>query len=398
MRVSEVFHSRTKRVLLGLIGTLLSICAGAAYPEPASREFHFVVLGDSQFHDPIGYNRIINDVVLLQPAFVIQVGDLIRGYHPSLGAVRKEWQRFFGQIEPLTEGAGIPFVAVPGNHDVYGALRRPDRDATALFESHWGEVPRYFDYRGARFVVLNSDPVGSPISLGTRQLAWLEDALTDRAGELTFVFLHRPPASLDDFDAFHATLVKAGVNTVFYGHHHHGHQVVKDGVRYVMTNSAATSATPFEEVGSFDHVLQVSVRDEAATIAAIKAGGIVDLAPIDPVDNYDLFDLKQELAPDSVALADQGGGRFGLTIPLENDSRRSVSIYPSCDSADGRWAFEPRRLAVQTLAPGERIRLELVAIREFASESTPTCRLTIPYQTRSGEWLSYEQEVMTSLD
>lgn len=386
------------RAVAWLASATFALGVAAADPQPAEREFHFVVLGDSQFHDPVGYNRIVNEVVLLQPAFVIQVGDLIRGYHPSLGAVRKEWQRFFGQIEPLIEGANIPFVAVPGNHDVYGALRRPDRDATALFESHWGDVPRYFDYRDARFIVLNSDPVGLSQQLGSNQLAWLDSALEGRVGKLTFVFLHRPPASLKDFDAFHERLRAAEVNSVFYGHHHHGHQVVKDGVRYVMTNSAATSGTPFVEVGSFDHVLQVSVRDERATIAAIKAGGVVDIAPIDPIDNYDLFDLIRDLVPDSVELKPLGEGRYALVLPLENGSRRSVSVYVSCGSGDERWSFEPRRLPVQTLAPGGKTRLELVATRRFASESTPSCRLTIPYQTRAGEWLSYEQQVETTAD
>ena len=49
-------------------------------PIPAGDEFTFVVLGDSQFHDPATYNRMIDDVRHLSPAFVVQVGDMIEGY------------------------------------------------------------------------------------------------------------------------------------------------------------------------------------------------------------------------------------------------------------------------------------------------------------------------------
>ena len=123
----------------------------------AKSEFHFVVLGDSQFHDAAGFNRIVDEVTRLQPAFVVQVGDMIEGYLPDTPSLHAEWKRFRNQIAPL---GSIPFVAVPGNHDVYDATKLPSPTATAIYREYWGDLFFTFTYENARFIVLNSDQVG----------------------------------------------------------------------------------------------------------------------------------------------------------------------------------------------------------------------------------------------
>lgn len=360
-------------------------------PQSADREFHFVVLGDSQFHDPVGFNRLVSDSARLNPAFVVQVGDLIQGYNVSLAVVRNEWERFRGQIAPLGE---IPFVAVPGNHDVYSALRRPDKGVTRLFEEQWGAVPNSFDYQGARFVVLNSDSVGAPNQIGDEQRAWLDETLSARDSDLAFVFLHRPPDGLKDAQEFHELMRKHAVDTVFYGHHHHGHTRLRDGVRYVMTNAAADSATAPAQVGSEDHLLFVSVRDSAARIAAIRAESMMPLDVIDPIDNYDLFELTRYLAPKEVMLetttSADGLPGYRMSIPLHNRSQRPIEIYADCSSADDRWSFAPARLPMLSLATDSKTVIELIVAEVMPSEALPQCRLTVPYQTNAGEWLSHE--------
>ena len=91
-------------------------------PREPDHEFNFVVLGDSQFHFPNTFNRVIDEIVHLYPAFVIQVGDMISGYVEDLDEFREQWRRFHAQIAPLGE---IPFYPVPGNHDVLDASRKP---------------------------------------------------------------------------------------------------------------------------------------------------------------------------------------------------------------------------------------------------------------------------------
>ena len=63
-------------VLLAL-SVLSPLVRGATtIPTPAQNEFHFAVLGDSQFHDPATFNRMIDDLTYIRPAFVVQVGDI----------------------------------------------------------------------------------------------------------------------------------------------------------------------------------------------------------------------------------------------------------------------------------------------------------------------------------
>ena len=66
--------------LFFLIGLLLPVSTFASsLPKEKENEFHFVILGDSLFHDPAKFNRVVDQTKLLMPAFVIQVGDLIQG-------------------------------------------------------------------------------------------------------------------------------------------------------------------------------------------------------------------------------------------------------------------------------------------------------------------------------
>ena len=130
---------------------------GAAVdPTPTGEEFTFIVLGDSQFHQPVAYNRLINDVARLQPAFTVQVGDMIQGY-ASGEQVANEWQRFQTQIAPLLKPKGPTFVPVPGNHDVYGPTKKTNAEVLSIYTKLWGPTYRAFNYRDSLFVVLNTD-------------------------------------------------------------------------------------------------------------------------------------------------------------------------------------------------------------------------------------------------
>lgn len=360
-------------------------------PKSAEHEFHFVVLGDSQFHDPAGYNRLINDLVWLGPAFALQVGDMITGY-AGVDQVRAEWGRFADQIGPLRE-AGIPFLPVAGNHDVLGPRRKPTVALKRVYEQTWGATYYRFDYGNSRFVVLNTDEPGASGRINGPQLEWLKESLTATPGQQhRFVFMHRPPDSLRNANALHRLFVEHKVHTVFYGHHHHYHYRNTDGVQYIMTNAAANSATELPEVGSFDHLLQVSVRDESVRIAVIEADSIQGPDTVAPSDNYDLFALRRGLFAEPLVLraisADPRSGRYRLEINLHNTSKRDVRVYLHCDSADERWQFAPRALPAIALASGAQQTLQVEAWQSPSarSESLPICTAQFPYQLADGSW------------
>jgi hypothetical protein len=351
-----------------------------------------VVLGDSQFHDPAGYNRMIDDIRYLMPAFVIQVGDMIDGYKNELAIIEAEWQRFKNQIAPL---APIPFLPVPGNHDLYNAERRSDVQLETLYRNIWGAPYYAFDYRNATFIILNSDAPGQERQISHTQRHWLTRTLTAITSEHIFVFMHRPPRDLANEDELHSLFRKYPVRYVFYGHHHHYHLSHRDGIGYVMTNAAADGVSEIPEVGNFDHLLQVSVRGDEVTYAVIKANSIEAPDSVHPDDNYDFFALIQNFAPSSVPMRQTGDLQWVMSIPLHNPTARNVTAYVHCGSEDDRWQHRPVRIAPVALrAHGKALmQVEWHQSPSRRSESEPICNLTVPYQTIRGEWLEHQATV-----
>ena len=390
-------HTLTALLLPLLI--LLPVRAAAAPPikvDNATHEFHFVVLGDSQFHDPSGFNRIIDETVRLQPAFVVQVGDMIEGYLASEAAFRREWARFRRQIGPL---GGIPFIPVAGNHDVYDASKLPSDMASKLYADIWGKPWFTYTYENARFIVLNSDEVDAPHAIAGRQLEWLTTTLARNRSPHVFVFLHRPPHLFDNAAALHALFVKHGVRHVIYGHHHHYHFRETDGVRYIMTNAAANSGTDLEATGAFDHLLFISVRDDQVAIAPIDAGAVRRMDAVSPLDNYDNFALASGLVPANVNMAANGELHWRAELPLHNTTSRTIDVHVSCSSPDDRWQISPARIPVIHLEPGvkQTVTLELDHAANRVPEGDASCRADVPYQTDRGEWLTFTDSATLTL-
>ncbi len=222
-------------ILFPLLAAHLTYAAAFEPPQPAGNEFHFVVLGDAQFDQPAVFNRVIDQAQRLNPAFVIQVGDLIEGYNSDLDLIGSEWDRFEKQVAPLGD---IPYLPVPGNHDLYGSAKVPDRDLEALYEERWGPLYFAFEYGNTLIVGLNSDSTEGANEISGSQLRWLQRTLAGSSARHKFAFMHRPPMFMTNSRELHDLFREHDVSHVFYGHHHHYHYQEIDGIRYLMTNAA----------------------------------------------------------------------------------------------------------------------------------------------------------------
>src|SRR5687768_1090309 len=59
--------------------------------------FHFVVVSDrTGGHRARVFSEAVEKINLLQPAFVLSVGDLIEGYTKDVGRIQEEWKEFQG--------------------------------------------------------------------------------------------------------------------------------------------------------------------------------------------------------------------------------------------------------------------------------------------------------------
>ena len=381
--------------LLSIMGLLLPLSAFSSnLPQEKENEFHFVILGDSQFHDPAKFNRIVDQTKLLMPAFVIQVGDLIQGYNDDLETVNREWSRFKKQIEPLKP---IPFLPVPGNHDVYNARRQVDPALEALYESHWGDLFKSFNYKNSQFFLVNTDSLEGKNRIGPKQMKWLEEKLKKSKSQHKFAFMHKPALLLKNTEKVHRLFLRYGVSHVFYGHHHHYHQIVKDGIQYSMTNAAANLAHSLPEAGGFHQLLQVSVSEEQVQVAVITADSIQNSNVVSAQDNYDLFAIGRNLTKRKVALKPLGPNEFTLGLKFNNKSQRTIVLRVECFSDDNRWRFKPAKILPLELEPQDTGSFSINAQFDLdrEPESTPECRVHIPFQTKSGQWLDINQKIKT---
>lgn len=87
----------------------------ADFQDDAS-EFRFVVIGDRTggANAEGTFNLAVDQINLLQPEFVINVGDMIEGYSDDSAELHADWDQADGILAKLE----MPFFRTPGNHDI----------------------------------------------------------------------------------------------------------------------------------------------------------------------------------------------------------------------------------------------------------------------------------------
>ena len=143
-----------------------SIGAGVArtrQPFRADPEaFRFVIVGDrTGGHRPGVFEDAMEKVNLLQPDFVVNVGDLIEGYTDDAATLDVQWEEIEGFLDCLQ----MPFFYVPGNHDLSNSAM------TRHWQQRHGDTYYHFVYNDVLFLVLNTEdpPVVLPDDIVARQ-------------------------------------------------------------------------------------------------------------------------------------------------------------------------------------------------------------------------------------
>src|SRR5262249_10006764 len=161
-----------KRICLGVVAaTLLAVAVGlSGNPTPSSSElvvqvqdrnpwtnlrpnndpadFQFAIATDrTGGHRPRVFSQAVEQLNLLQPEFVLSVGDLIEGGKDNGEKLAAEWREFQGYVSRLQ----MPFFYVPGNHDLSNLFQEK------LWKEKFGRPYYHFLYRNTLFLILNSD-------------------------------------------------------------------------------------------------------------------------------------------------------------------------------------------------------------------------------------------------
>ena len=242
-------------------------------------DFQFAIVSDrTGGHRPGVFSRAVDQLNLLQPEFVVSVGDLIEGYSKDQAKLTSEWKEFQTYAGKLQ----MPFFYVPGNHDLTNELQEQ------MWKDKFGRKHYHLVYRDVLFLMLNStDPAGKE-GVGEQQLAYIRKALDENPNpRWTFVFLHHPlwnSAALEKngwLDVEKALLGRQ--YTVFAGHIHRYHKFVRQGQNYYqLATTGGGSKMRGLRYGEFDQIAWITMKKGGPIMANVLLDGVFgeDMKPI----------------------------------------------------------------------------------------------------------------------
>jgi len=290
-------------------------------------EFQFVIIGDRTGGANVlkTFQIAMQQINLLQPEFVINVGDLIEGYSDQAAELNTEWNEADSWLNVLD----MPFFRTPGNHDL------ANKTAREVWLNRYGATYYYFLYKNALFMVLDTeynrpapppdmkekieqynrlqveDParaqsmlkefmsdesvvagLSTPVEFNEEQLAWITQTLADHPDvRWTFLFMHEPcwEKPSDTFGKIQAML-KGRKHTIFAGHLHYYDYDNIDGYEYI-TMGPAGASFHHEGPGNVDHIAWVTMTEDGPQIGNIALKGLFDRKGLDP-EMFGAYDRK----------------------------------------------------------------------------------------------------------
>jgi predicted phosphodiesterase len=213
---------------------------------------------------------------LLQPEFIMSVGDLVEGYTEDSSTIESQWDEFDGIIQK----AAARFFYVPGNHDY------TNKTMGDIWRARLGPDYYHFLYKDVLFICMNSEDHYNQgyntASLGKEQYLYFKSVLEKHQNvRWTFVFMHQPlwiykdTGSWTDFEL----LLQQRNHTVFAGHvHKYTHYNRNKSDYIVLGTTGGISNLRGKAFGEADHLSWVTMRESGPIIANIMLDGIEDKA------------------------------------------------------------------------------------------------------------------------
>jgi hypothetical protein len=235
-------------------------------------DFRFAIVSDrTGGHRARIFSRAVDQLNVMQPEFVLSVGDLIEGYKEDPDKVAAEWREFQGYVSKLQ----MPFFYVPGNHDVANPYLRKQ------WEAKFGRVHYHFVYRQVLFLILNSgDPTGKEDALSPAQVAWAKKVLEENADvRWTVVAIHvplwvKPNVEKNGWLEVERALADRPY-TVFGGHVHRFQKFVRNGRNYYqLATTGGGSKVRGVRYGEFDQIAWVTMKKDGPVLANLLLDGI----------------------------------------------------------------------------------------------------------------------------
>jgi hypothetical protein len=309
-------------------------------------QFQFAIVTDrTGGHRPGVFPTGVKKLNLLQPEFVMSVGDLIEGYTRDTVRLNQEWKEFNGFISQLE----APFFYVPGNHDI----------TNEVMEKKWKEMfgvsYYHFVYKDVLFLCLNSEDNIRGAGKGTiddEQYEYIKKVLEENKDvKWTLAFLHQPLWVQEDTKRWNDVeeLLQDRPHNVFAGHYHRYWKTQRNNGKYIaLATTGGGSALRGKAYGEFDHVVWVTMTEEGPILANLFLDGIWD----ENVVTEELVDLVRNqpfpVKIEPVYVDDQHAKNMVGKVRATNhsDTRMRVQLK-GISNDDLRYQFEQTDIIVE---------------------------------------------------
>jgi 3',5'-cyclic AMP phosphodiesterase CpdA len=310
-------------------------------------EFRFVIVSDrTGGHRANVFAQAIEKINLMQPQFVLSVGDLIEGGNKTPEKLGDEWKEFDGYVNKLS----MPFFYVPGNHDV--AAKAADK----VWEGKLGRRYYHFLYRNVLFLILNSNDPPGTVAIGKTQLDYAAKVLKENANvRWTVVALHHPVwnnAAKNGWGDVEK-LLAGRKYTVFCGHVHRFEKNVRQGMNhYQLATTGGSSKVRGVEYNEFDEIAWVTMKKDGPILAHILLDSIhneslakvktsepgvstANRKPTHPVRGMAFFEGAPMAGAVVTFAGDPGKAKTGVNAVgvVEGDGSFKLSTYTAFDGA-----------------------------------------------------------------
>lgn len=287
-------------------------------------QFQFAVVSDrTGGHREKIFSKAVYQINLLQPEFVMSVGDLIEGYTTKEESIKEQWDQFDGFVKKFE----MPFFYVPGNHDITNKVQMQK------WGERYGRRYYHFTYKNVLFLSLCSETPPVDVSaIDKEQREWLKKTLEANAGtRWTFVFLHKPIWTEKDLSkngwAEVEKLLSGRKYTVFCGHVHRYQKFIRNGNNYYqLATTGGGSKIRGVGYGEFDQVAWVTMKKDSPVIANILLDGILP-------EDLKVPDTEEPGSKRKILPTHPAGGR--ITLAGQPLSGATVALH--------RWNAETKK-------------------------------------------------------
>lgn len=284
-------------------------------PTPRSdSSFTFAIVADLNSDEREGIFEVaVEQLNLLNPDFILSVGDLIDGGTEDVDVLKKQFDYFDQRVSK----AKAPFFYVGGNHDLTNATMRQ------FWIERYGQRYYHFIFNNVLFLIMDSEDYSAQrmqeiylaraealeILKGANpelypQTAYYEmrERMTGEIGDQqseyfvnvikehpnvkwTFIFMHKPVWKREGEG--NLSIVEAALKgrnyTYINGHAHSYLYEKREGMDYINLATTGGGQNPNTN-NSFDHITLVNFTEGEPVIATLRMDGILDKTGKIPLD------------------------------------------------------------------------------------------------------------------